>query len=336
MNDNETVLRSMKKISTSSEGIIYRYKNIAVKRQRTPEHKGRIRHSHLVGVELNKISPKVPNFVRTYHITEKNGDVFSFQEFVSGITLERLLPSLSFEEFLGIFKQILIALEVAQKELSFCHYDLHLANVIVQKIVPFSYTVSLYGKNFTFKSGNYLPIIIDFGLACVKVENTLIGSYDCIEYGMYNFPIQGYDMYKFLFHSYSIAKGDLQKQIGGLFLFYGLYDPYKILLTPVKKLPEISQRYLEKISKSRIATYTPLEFFLWIQNESIDEISPKTFAVRDKANAILSLSIGDENVPEFSAVNSGLSLLIEKTKRWKNTLRYAIELKNEKTFGKRK
>ncbi len=38
---------------------------------------------------------------------------------------------LSFKEFLDIFAQILVALEIGQNKYKFCHYDLHTDNVII-------------------------------------------------------------------------------------------------------------------------------------------------------------------------------------------------------------
>ena len=46
------------------------------------------------------------------------------------------------KDFLNIFYQILIALEVAQEKIGFCHFDLHFENVMVINLPkPYIYKV---------------------------------------------------------------------------------------------------------------------------------------------------------------------------------------------------
>jgi hypothetical protein len=131
---------------------------------------------------------------------------------------------------------------------------------------PYSYTVVIDTKRYDLVAEKYIPTIIDFGLASIHVDGAMVGLYDFPQFGMMPYLIQGVDMYKFLFHSYAKSENDIYRCVSSLFLFYGSYDPYRLLVTPVGKLADISKTYLKKVSFSHAATYTPLEFALWILN----------------------------------------------------------------------
>jgi len=266
-------LKSMDKIQVkSTESTVYTSNFISRKipiiikiPKKAIYHDGTIR-AYYIGTEINKLKNIVPNFIYTLgiFITETNQVMVAY-EYIKGESLEKVIKKLSFQEFLNIFIQILLALEIAQRNCSFCHYDLHLNNVIMKPISqPYSYTVVIDNKRYDIVAEKYIPIIIDFGLASAKIKNKIIGSYDYFKYGIMNYLIPGSDMYKFLFHSYARSNGDLQRQISSLFLFYGVHDPYKILIIPQDEIAVISKQYLKAVSTSEIAIWHPLKFLKWI------------------------------------------------------------------------
>jgi serine/threonine protein kinase len=256
--------KTKKLLSTSSESIIYKVGETILKIPKSNIYVNNLIRSYYIGNVLNNLICKIPNFVYTTGIYKIDGKIAVSQDFVRGETFEAVLPKLSLLEFLNIFIQILFALEVAQREYKFCHYDLHLKNIILKPVkTQFTYSVML-DKRYDITVDKYIPVIIDFGFASVHFENKTIGSYDFPQYGMMNFLVPGYDMYKLLFHSY-VSNTVLHREIGLLFLFYGEHDPYKMLITPPEKFPEISKTYLSKVTFSRISTYTPLEFIKWIR-----------------------------------------------------------------------
>ena len=209
----------------------------------------------------------LPNFADTMGIFSYEKQVAVAQKYIPGETLETLLVKgkLTCKDFLNAFVQILFALEIAQRQYRFCHYDLHLKNIIMKPISkPYTYTIVIDTKRYDLIAEKYIPIIIDFGLASIHFEGITVGSHDFPQFGMMPYLIQGVDMYKFLFHAYAKSQGEIYRCVSSLFLFYGSYDPYRLLVTPVQKIPIISKTYLKKVSFSHAATYTPLEFVMWI------------------------------------------------------------------------
>jgi hypothetical protein len=266
----ENMAKKMKKIRTDSiEANIYLLDKMILKIPKSATYHDTVIRSYYIGTILNNLSYIVPNFAQTLGIFSHQKQIIVAQEYIQGNTLETLLTKdkLSCKEFLNIFLQILFALEVAQRQYRFCHYDLHLRNIIMKPISkPYAYTIVLDTKRYDFIAEKYIPVIIDFGLASIRFENVTIGTHDFCKFGIFPYLIQGSDMYKFLFHSYTKARGELYRCISSLFLFYGSYDPYKLLVVSIDKLSDISKNYLKKISFSYAATYTPLEFALWIIN----------------------------------------------------------------------
>lgn len=265
----EKIHKKMTKVKTDSlESNIYRLDNFILKIPKSGQYHHNLIRSYYIGMILNNLRCIIPNFVSTLGIFSYNKQVIVAQEYVQGETLENLIVKkvINFQEFLNIFIQILFALEIAQRQYRFCHYDLHLKNIIMKPMSkPYKYTVVVDTKKYELNAEKYIPIILDFGLASINVENKTIGSYNYQSYGVMPYLIQGVDMYKFLFHAYA-KSGHMFSEIASLFLFYGSYDPYKLLLTSTDKIPEISKSYLKKASFSRAATYTPYELFLWIKN----------------------------------------------------------------------
>ncbi len=223
---------------------------------------------YYIGVTcINNLRCLVPNFVYTMGliIHPKHGEVM-MTEYIPGHTLGYHLKNntITFEQYISIFIQILLALEVAQREYRFCHYDLHVNNIILRPIEKYSYSVVLDNKRYNLTVNDFIPVILDFGMTSVNVEDKLLGTYHYINYGMMPYMIPGVDMYKLLFHSYSNASDLLQRQITLLYDFYGHYDPYKILVASPQQIQKISKEYVREASFSYVATYTPFDFIQWL------------------------------------------------------------------------
>ena len=217
-------------------------------------------------MELNKTSLKVPNFIKTLcmYSTEMNQVMVAY-DYIEGKSLVNLINKLSYNEYINIFIQVLIALEIAQRTCCFTHYDLHLGNVMC-KVNNKSYISEVnIGRNvYRITVDKYIPIIIDFGLASAKIKDMTIGSYEYSKYGITKNFHKGVDMYKFLFYSYVCSKGELKTRIKDLFKFYGENDPYKVLNASKTELDIASKNYLKNIYNSKVSKYSPLEFVEWI------------------------------------------------------------------------
>ena len=236
---------------------------------------------YFIGISsINKLRYTLPNFVYTFGAficpfeNEKicNGekkDSFPFVVFekIPGNTMQKMLSKnkLTFSQYLGMFIQILLALEVSQRDISFTHFDFHTSNLMCRNIKSdCKYNVPLDNQLYEVTAKKFLPVIIDFGLSTVKHDGVVVGSYTFPEHGMYHYMIPGVDMFKFLYHSLSNSNGDLQKQISNLMSFYGDDDPYKVLVNGDESIDNAIDEYIKEGSYSRVAMYTPLEFLNWI------------------------------------------------------------------------
>lgn len=209
--------------------MVYKYPNHRAKYEF--EFKDEFLHEIFVGVILNKLRPYVPNFVYTYGYEETNEDhcnpyIIFLENIPNSDLLENYIPKLSKIEFFVIFLQILNALNLAYEEYSFCHYDLHDGNILIQKIeFPFSYKLYIDGKVKKIKT-NYLAKIIDFGQSYVKFNNKSFGVYNRDELKVYNYksrPIN--DIYKLLCFSGYTAKESNNLEVYNLISrIYQLFD----------------------------------------------------------------------------------------------------------------
>jgi tRNA A-37 threonylcarbamoyl transferase component Bud32 len=219
-------------------------------------------------VDANKLPIKNPLSVLCDDTTGKN-TAFIVYEKIPGETIKSLLKKgkLNFKQFLGIFIQLLLGLEVAQREARFTHFDLHSDNVMVREN-DFDTTYNVHLDMFTYSVINpkFTPVIIDFGASTCYTKNRYIGSYDYIKYGMLNFMVPGHDMYKFLVYCGYEAEPVMKQNIRSLFRFYGDNDPYNIK-SDANGLFTSQDEYCKKLTFSQAATYTPLMFVEWLLKE---------------------------------------------------------------------
>jgi hypothetical protein len=230
--------------------------------------------------EINKLRYTVPNFVYTlgaFFCPMENGELckgdtdksipFVIFEKIPGKNMQEMLENdkLTFPQYLGIFIQVLLALEVAQRTISFTHFDFHTANLMCRTISnDCKYSVPLDNKLYEVTASKYLPVIIDFGLSTVKHEGNIVGSYTFPEHGMKHHMLPGVDIFKFLYYSISYSSENIQRQISNLMSFYGKDDPYKVLIGGDKMINKATNEYVKKGSYSRVTTQTPLDFLNWI------------------------------------------------------------------------
>ena len=255
---------------------------------------------YFIGVtSINKLRYTLPNFVYTFGAficpfekkkvcegEDKDSIPFVVFEKIPGNNMQKMLEtdSITFPQYLGMFIQVLLALEVAQRNISFTHFDFHTANLMCRVIKDdCKYNVPLDNKVYEVTAKEYLPVIIDFGLSTVKHDGVIIGSYTFPEHGMTHYMIPGVDMYKFLLYSCSFSEGNLQRNILDLMSFYGNDDPYKVLVGGDKTLDKATDEYGKKGSYSRVTTYTPLEFLNWIlENPEYTEITSKYMKKKER------------------------------------------------------
>ena len=290
---------------------------------------------YYIGIKgMNKLRYIVPNFVYTLgcFMCDKPNDINHLEnlcENVSGTTspfiIYEKIPGdkqlktvgdlisnkLTFDQWLVIFFQLLLALEVAQREVGFTHFDLHFDNVMIRKQENFEYSVPLDMSTYTIKNPEFIPVIIDFGRSTCNIDSETIGTYGFEGLGVLNHLVPGQDMYMFM--SYCCHKAtnntndidiDLRKKIALLFYnFYGKDDPYPIKIGTRTNRAKETQEYVgigtlesivkvfEKIPVTPIGQYTPLMFMKWLLDKYSDILRPYIIETKRKMYQPIQYSI---------------------------------------------
>ena len=197
----------------------------ALKKSKTPSFDDITYRDFCVGINLNKILDEAPFFVRTLGCFIHENQFHIATEFIEGINLKKfiILKNSTFTDFINIFFQILLGLEIAQNKLNFSHYDLHTDNVILIHQKPNStFTVKMYDKNFIIKN-KYKPVMIDFGLSSIHTKGQTVGQPKLEKKGILPYLSPGYDIYIFLLFCRDIAQNknlSIFKGIDNLLLFF--------------------------------------------------------------------------------------------------------------------
>lgn len=313
----KNTITNVKKISRGRYGTIYNvtfFSNIQLvikfplieEEDNNDYYKEQTRNSlireYYIGVKaMNNLRYIVPNFVYTLggfvcDDTEKSDELCQnsflksspsiLYENIPGKTVTDLINSLNFDQWLVIFFQLLLALEVAQRQVQFTHFDLHDSNVMLRKKSKFTYSVPLDMSTYTVTNPEFIPIIIDFGFSSCRIDNETIGTYRADDVGILNYMVPGYDMYKFMSYCCEFSENiDLKKKIALLFRFYQTDNPYPInIVTRVNPKTNERKEYVEKllsivdtfqkIPVTKVGTYTPLMFMEWLLKEYPDELKP--------------------------------------------------------------
>lgn len=176
---------------------------------------------YLVGLVLNDLRYLVPNFAytlgafscsvpssitNTQICTRVNGlrDVVVYEK-ITGLNLHYgiELGKLSVIESIPVIAMVLLALEVAQRECRFTHYDLHTGNIMLAENMP-DYEVVLDDAVYKITKPKYVPIIIDYGMSSVYINDTCTGLNGEPRYNQYMVP--GHDMYYFIYRMLQIFR----------------------------------------------------------------------------------------------------------------------------------
>lgn len=101
-----------------------------------------------------------------------NNDVLLMENITHSRKLYRYIKKETFDEniVMGLIKQVLMAIAIAQQEKKLTHYDLHSNNVLIKKCALNScFLYILDEKNvFLVPTYGYFPIIIDYGFSYVE------------------------------------------------------------------------------------------------------------------------------------------------------------------------
>lgn len=182
-----------------------------------------LRHEMIIGLTLNKLRGRVPNFAYvfggfmcTQPILSTNPDETSpvgwcnsDDPAVQYIVYESIYPSVSmgsycktctFSQFLSKYLQVLLGLNEAYKTFDYTHNDLHHDNVLIRESSDVYIPYDLDGETIYIKSEG-VATIIDYGYSHMRLPEGDIGvtAPKLVAYAIYpnkSFPI--YDAFKLL------------------------------------------------------------------------------------------------------------------------------------------
>jgi len=234
---------------------------------------------YLMGIKvINPLRKITPCFVQTLGgLTHKPDETCIIYEKIKGNTLATMLQEgLSFHSWLRLFIQILLSLELAQRNTGFTHYDLHADNIVVQIQYTDDYAITLDDKSYNITNPSAIPVIIDLGTSSALTDGRFIGSYDYVNSGIFPFIVSGHDMYKLMISSYCHAKtSNTRKSILKLFDFFGAADPYKISEEKgYSGIIQAQKEFCKEVIFSDIASHTPLMLVNYIYNNFWETLSP--------------------------------------------------------------
>ena len=193
-------------------------------------YKEQIIHEAAIGVALNSIVDKTPNFMYFYgllpcdiqidsdDIKQSNScnDVeypgYPVYEYIPGVSMEDIMrgnSSIKFEfvDIINILCQVLLSLAIASKEISFTHYNLNLKNIM---ILSYSQPIEVmyeYDNDILKWETRYLAKIIDYERAYAYIDNYKIHITNNFtgleEYGYRAAPNHQYDIIKLITQEYN-------------------------------------------------------------------------------------------------------------------------------------
>ena len=230
-------------------------------------------HEIFIGTKvINEVIKYVPNFAYVFGTCNSDNNVI--MEYINGKTFsDWLTKSFNMKDFIFILIQLCLALEVAQRQCGFVHYDLKPWNIIIKELphsVSFDYMLD--EKNVYRINTQIVPVIIDYGKSHVIYEN--------IHYGFINMfkmsTIQ--DVISILITSlYDISETIDKKDVADLlklanFISGTNYRKTQFRQTGPKGVSDFqffakrAKKYNEMISsdKYELDTKTPLDFINYV------------------------------------------------------------------------
>ena len=255
-------------------------------------------HEYIVSLyALNGLRESIPHFSFAFAIyCDPQYSLSLAMEWIpNGMTLSAYLDqqlSLRWKEelsleWISLFMQIIFALEIAQEQCWFTHYDLHADNIILRENNKSSYVpeFSIFHETYKWSSSpNYIPTLIDFAHASVtdKPSRMLIGKRGKAsfpEYGMYSSYLPGADMLKLILYLYNRYLSEktydpisMAERIFRPFIMWILRQFFQIVLDDKK----IKQKFLQDIrmniynmTRYSIIYYSPYDLIQFLEQDSL-------------------------------------------------------------------
>jgi hypothetical protein len=180
-------------------------------------------HEYFIGAfGTNSLRSKIPNFSfimgifqcsppyldnKTLTFCQNNVagnqiNYIMYENVTNSITLQDfIIGGCTFEEYLNVLVQLVLAIDLAYREFDFTHFDFHTQNVLIREL-PQQILIPYESGYLRTK---YIATIIDYGRSHIKYNGNNFG-YDLIEGGIYpnkSYPM--FDIYKLLMFSLADA-----------------------------------------------------------------------------------------------------------------------------------
>ena len=124
-------------------------------------------HEAFIGTHvINNIVKYIPNFAYVFGLVDTTTQKSVIMEYIFGQTFDKWLQSEKFniQDYIFILIQLAFALEVAQKNGGFVHYDLTPWNIMIQELPrPINFDYMLDNKNVFRVTTKIIPVIVDYG-----------------------------------------------------------------------------------------------------------------------------------------------------------------------------
>jgi hypothetical protein len=248
---------------------------------------------------INNLRYKIPTFVYTFGIfkphtyqiknlklDEIDENIFIMNEQIIGESMYKFIKdkNISVTEWLDIFIQLLISLEVGQRDIKFTHFDLHLGNILITKDKVIPYELNFDNYTYSINNTQYKPVIIDFGMSSITINGIQSGYEE--EYSLYRnygitpFMVSGRDMHKILCACFNFNK-EIDDVIRNIYTnFYEIRD---VDLFFEEENGNYGKKIDDKYAKSgttnnKISSKTPLMLINWLltnYNQNITTLTKK-------------------------------------------------------------
>lgn len=345
---------------------------LIIKTAKNKEENFHILYEYFIGtMGINKLRKLVPNFAYTLGLfncsaLEIKENKVNFENFckndgndimhyiiyekIPGQSMKEFVLDMKdekdFERLLSYILQLLIALEIAQQEICFTHYDLHTDNIILRPLGKFKHiNYKLNGKMYSIYT-DAIPTIIDMGFAHFVYEDMPFGMVDMDHLGIIpSITSGGYDVYKFLMYIISNTRFVSLKNSSNpkmikffdkikwiLNFFQDFEDPYQIHEYFYNDENEELEKAFIKGGKNffsilpinnKLFNMSPLSLFNWMINTNKDANNIVMITKEEVTEKTL-LEKYQTKVDIYDLFNTSLNDNIQDYMRIKNNKSYII------------
>lgn len=225
-------------------------------------------HEVFIGTkEMNKLYKQIPNFAWIFGQLETadTSSVSIAMEYIQGETFEDYLKRpVNMKELKSILSQIALAVQYAQEQCCFVHYDLMPWNIMIRRFknpVSIDYTVNGTVIRIVTK---IIPVIIDYGKSRVVHDKLIYGEVNPFKFNRI------FDMLSILFSSvYTILSNVKNTHMPPLFKLMNFITNSEYQTTPFTNYRELME-FLKKIRRydtiiatdfKDLTTKTPMDFY---------------------------------------------------------------------------